>query len=130
MGPATTQALIKISSVTTPSVSDTSNGPFTISSPPPGASLTVVVPDGGEVWRINTTQRIQWTSSGVSGNVKIELSRDGGATYTTLFANTPNDGSQNWRVTGPATTQASIKISSVTTPSVSDTSNGVFGIRR
>lgn len=129
-GPATTQALIKISSVAMPSVGDTSNGPFTISSPSPGASLTVMVPDGGEVWRINTRQRIQWTSSGVSGNVKIELSRDGGATYTTLFASTPNDGSQNWRVTGPATTQAIIKISSVTTPSVSDTSNDVFTIRR
>ena len=94
------------------------------------ASITVGSPNGGEDWPINTTQMITWTSSNLSGNVNIELSRDGGATYTTLFANTPNDGPQSWRVTGPATTQAVMRISSVTTPSVSDTSNNVFRIRR
>lgn len=93
-------------------------------------SLTVLAPNGGENWPINTVQTISWTSSNLSGNVNIELSRDGGATYTTLFASTPNGGSQRWRVTGPATTQALIRISSVSTPSVSDTSDNVFTIRR
>jgi hypothetical protein len=108
--------------------SDTSNSAFTLSDPPPANSITVLVPNGGETWPVNTTQTIQWTSSGVSGNLKIELSRNGGSTFETLFAETPNDGSQSWTVTGPATTQARVKISSVATPAVNDQSNANFTI--
>jgi len=72
--------------------------------------------------------KIKWTSSNVTGNVKIELSRNGGGTYETLFASTPNDGQENWVITGPPTTQGLIRISSVDNPSISDTSNGVFTI--
>jgi DnaJ-class molecular chaperone len=56
-------------------------------------SITVTAPNGGEDCQVNTDYTIQWISSDVSGNVKIELSRNGGSTYETLFANTPNDGS-------------------------------------
>jgi hypothetical protein len=66
---------------------------------------------------------------GVSGNVRIQLSRNGGATWTTLFSSTANDGVQNWTVSGPATTQARMQINSVATPSVADSSNGNFVIR-
>jgi hypothetical protein len=51
-------------------------------------------------------------------NVKIELSRNGGATFETLFASTPNDGSECWLVTGPTTTQALLRISSTDNPSI------------
>jgi hypothetical protein len=51
-------------------------------------------------------------------NVKIELSRNGGATFETLFASTPNDGSECWLVTGPATTRALIRVSSTDNPAV------------
>ena len=92
------------------------------------SSLTVLTPNGGETWTIGTTPTIQWTSSGVSGNVKIELSRDGGTSWTTLFSSTANDGTENWQVTSPGTTQARIRISSVTAPSIIDTSNANFTI--
>jgi len=92
--------------------------------------ITVLSPNGGDVWRINKRNTIQWTSSGVSGYVQIELSRNGGP-WETLNSSTPNDGSFQWKVTGPATTQALIRVRSVsvTTPSVSDTSNANFTIR-
>jgi hypothetical protein len=125
-GPATTNGFIKISDAADAATSDTSNSAFTISDPPPATSITMLVPNGGENWQINTSQTITWTSSGVTGNVKIELSRNGGATFETLFADTPNDGSQSWTVTGPATTQARVKISSVANPSVNDLSNANF----
>jgi len=91
--------------------------------------LTLVKPNGGESWKSKSNQTIQWTSTQVSGPMKIELSRDGGLTWVDLFANTPNDGAQSWKVTGPATTQALVRISSVNPPAVSDVSNGVFTIR-
>jgi uncharacterized repeat protein (TIGR01451 family) len=96
---------------------------------PATASLTVLKPNGGESWKINSSKTIQWTSSGVSGNVRIELSRNGGTSWETLFAGTPNDGSQSWKVTGTATTTARIKVTSVNDPSASDVSNGDFVIR-
>jgi len=91
--------------------------------------LILVKPNGGESWKTKSNQTIQWTSTQVSGPVKIELSRNGGTSWVTLFASTPNDGAQSWKVTGPATTQARVRISSVNTPTVIDVSNGVFTIR-
>jgi V8-like Glu-specific endopeptidase len=96
--------------------------------PPPPATITVTSPNGGENWQIGTTHTITWTSSNVTGNVKIQIARDGEATFTDLFANTANDGSETWTVTGPATTQALIKITSLSAPTVTDQSNAVFTI--
>jgi len=121
-GPATAQALIRVASVFVPAVSDTSDAPFTI----PPATLTVQNPSGGTVL-IGWSYPITWTSANLGGNVTIELSRDGGATWAALFANTPNDGSQSWNVTGPATPQAMIRITSRIEPSVSGTGQA-FGI--
>lgn len=91
--------------------------------------MTVLVPNGGETWAIGSTQKIQWTSYGVRGRVKIELSRDGGASWKTLFRGTPNDGAQDWKVKGPPTTQARIRVSSKKRPSISDMSDANFTIQ-
>jgi hypothetical protein len=123
-GPATTAARVRISSVTTPSVLDVSNSNFTISSP----SITVTAPNGGEMWGVGTMQTITWTSLGVSGPVMIELSRNGGSTYETLFASTADDGSEQWTVMGLPTSNGLVRITSVNAPSVVDVSNGQFTI--
>jgi len=126
-GSATTQAIIKISSVTTPSVSDQSNAAFTISEPPAGPSITVISPNGGETWPIGSIQTIQWTSSGITGDVKIRLSRDGGASFRAIFPSTPNTGSVQWTVVGPASPQCMIQVVS-DDGSVRDASDGTFSI--
>ncbi|MBI3949577.1 MAG: zinc-dependent metalloprotease [Acidobacteria bacterium] len=127
-GPTSSNCFMKVSSVDTPSVSDLSDAAFTISSsPPPGPSITVLVPNGGESWRINSTQAIQWTSSGISGNVKIRLSRNGGSSYKTLFNNVPNTGSIQWTVSGPASSQCRIQVVSAD-GSARDSSDGNFSI--
>ena len=61
--------------------------------------------------------------------MRIELSRDGGATWKVLANNTANTGALSWKVTKPTTTQARIRVSSVLTPSVQDTSDGNFTIK-
>jgi hypothetical protein len=70
----------------------------------PHFRLIVTVPNGGEVWSTGRSQTIRWSSSGISGGVKIEISRDGGMSWSTLNYKTSNDGAQKWSVKGPATT--------------------------
>ncbi|HZS33338.1 MAG TPA: Calx-beta domain-containing protein [Methylomirabilota bacterium] len=108
---------------------DTGVGTILNDDAPPAASITVLAPNGGEVWRLNRNQTIRWSSSGISGNVMIQLSRTGPAgTWETLLASTRNDGRETWRASGPATTNAYIRVCN-STQTVCDQSNGPFTIR-
>ncbi|MEW6142140.1 MAG: hypothetical protein AB1597_03145 [Chloroflexota bacterium] len=95
-------------------------------------TLFITSPIGGEIWQIGTNRDITWTASWpdghILGNIKIELTRNNGGTWETLFVDTPNDGTQAWTVTGEATNQAKVRVSSVREPSVHDESDSVFGI--
>jgi hypothetical protein len=124
-GPATTQAMIRIKSMSNPNIFGISGATFTIG----GGTITVTAPNGGEAWIIGSTRAITWTSSGITGYVKIELSRNGGTSWTTLLSGTFNDGLQSWRVTRPATTQALIRITSLSDSGAVDTSNSNFSIQ-
>jgi nitrous oxidase accessory protein NosD len=92
------------------------------------ATIMVNVPNGNETWTVRNTYNITWTSANVTGKVNIAISRDGGRTWRTIFYFTPNDGSQPWKVTGPATTRARIKVSSVINPAIFDISDADFTI--
>ena len=92
--------------------------------------VTVASPNGGELWRIGSAKPITWASAGVSGNVRIELSRNGGGSWETLFASTANDGSESWTVAGAPTPQARIRITSVNEPALTDTSDGLFTLNQ
>src|SRR5690606_24313255 len=73
-------------------------GPFKISYP----NAT------GIIWGIGSTQTVTWNvnnTQSLSANVNIKLSTDGGNTFTTLAANTPNDGSE--AITVPSGTASS-----------------------
>ena len=125
-GPATTHARIKVTNIFNSAVFDISDADFTIV--PPQPSITVTSPDGGESWRIGTNKRITWDSKNVTGRVKLEISRNGGATWVIIVASTANNGSYTWKVTGPATTHARIKVSSISTPNIFDISKTDFTI--
>ncbi len=123
---ATTQARVRVSSATVSTLSDISNNVFSIQFPP---SITLSSPNGGDLFPIGFERTIQWSSVNISGSVKIELSRDEGSNYEVLFANSPNDGSENWVVSGIVTEQARLKISSIALPTVFDSSEANFFIR-
>ncbi len=123
-GPSTTNAVIRISSNSYSSVSDTSNGIFTIGAP----GILVTSPNGGETWFVGDSQNITWDSRCLTGNsVSIEISRDKGSNWETITPSTINDGSYPWTVTGPSTTYAVIRISSTSYPA-SDTNDSLFTI--
>ncbi|HKK72028.1 MAG TPA: MXAN_6640 family putative metalloprotease [Candidatus Krumholzibacteria bacterium] len=52
---------------------------------------------------------LEWVAA-VDGDVALDLSRDGGQTWETLSASTPNDSSFTWTVTGPATFDARLRL--------------------
>ncbi|HEY8918288.1 MAG TPA: zinc-dependent metalloprotease family protein, partial [Chitinophaga sp.] len=85
-----------------------SSGPFAVTAPNTAVS-----------WAGNSSQTVTWsvantTASPVScANVKISISTDGGTTFSTLVASTPNDGSEAVTVPNTPTTTARIKVEAV-----------------
>jgi hypothetical protein len=85
-----------------------SSGPFSVTAPNTAVS-----------WVGNSSQTISWnvantTAAPVScANVKISISTNGGTTFSTLVASTPNDGSEVVTIPNTPTTTARIKIEAV-----------------
>ncbi|MHA2029649.1 MAG: Ser-Thr-rich GPI-anchored membrane family protein, partial [Candidatus Kariarchaeaceae archaeon] len=116
---------IKIVSVENVSVYDYSDNNFEIFS----ASVTVISPNGGEIWQAGNTYSINWTSD-ISENIKIELYKSG-SIHLTIVASTSNDGAYNW-TDMPFTTESGsdyrVKITSITNSNTFDFSDGNFSI--
>ena len=111
---------------------DLSNNAFTIS---PSATLTVVVPNGGEIGSQNSAFILCWATIDLkSKNVKIELLKNN-ASYRTIYssyAQTAETGAfiTNWTIPGdiPEAADYQVKISDATLPTISDTSDKPFSI--
>ncbi len=118
-------ARIRVSSVVTPTITDVSDANFTIAAP----FVTVSSPNGLETWYTGESHPVIWTSGGFAGNVKIEINRTySTGAWETIIASTGNTGSYAWTVTGPASTQARIRVSSVNTPATNDVSDNNFTV--
>lgn len=74
---------------------DISDALFAIVSTP---TITVTSPNGGESWAAGSIHDITWTYTGIIGSIFIEYSTNGGNSWTTTAAATPNDGSFSWIV--------------------------------
>jgi hypothetical protein len=107
-------------------VTDTSDTDFSIGEAP---SLTVMSPNGGESWGVGSRQNITWSSTGLTGTVRIEL-RQNGTTVATVADSTENDGTFSWLLPTSlaAGTSYSIRVVSNNTPSIADESNGTLSI--
>jgi subtilisin family serine protease len=90
-------------------------------------TITVLSPNGGENWRIDSDQFITWDSTGAVGDVKIEYSTDNGASWTTIAASTANDGSHPWDIPATLSDLCLVRVQE-SDGDPSDVSNGVFTI--
>ena len=90
--------------------------------------ITVIEPNGNDIIPIGSVQNIRWNSANIQGNVKIELSRDGGNTFEVLFSDQLNTQIAQWNVTGLESFQAIIKITSINDTTISDISDAPFTI--
>jgi hypothetical protein len=106
-GPATSAAIVRVSADgSVPAVG--TSGAFAIGNP----AVAVTSPAPGASWTIGTARTITWTTNLLpTSTVKLELSRNGGSTYTTLASTAPNSGSFAWTPTGPASTNAKLRVS-------------------
>jgi hypothetical protein len=128
-GTVSATCLVRITDTGNAALTDTSDSYFSIAAaPPPASQITVVSPNGGEVWQAQTTQQILWTTQGTVGPVKIELTTNGGASFANIVASTPNNGVYAWLVPDSPSPACGVRISQASTGTPTDTSNAVFTI--
>ena len=127
----TSQARIRISPAGTSDLSlgDVSDVAFTVAAP----TITVSAPNTNVAWTVASSRSITWTHNlGTLESVRIELARDGVNFNETISASVVNSGSTSstftWVVTGPVTSTAKIRVTSVDNTAVSDVSNVNFRI--
>jgi PKD repeat protein len=128
-GSTTTTARVRVV-WTGGSASDTSNANFQIAT----AFVTVTAPNTNVTWSVGSTQTIRWNHNlATSGVVKIEVSRNGGSSYSLINAAVTNSaattGSFAWVVIGPATTQGRIRVTWTSNTAVNDRSDTNFRIQ-
>ena len=88
--------------------------------------LSVISPNGGEIWMQGSTENISWTSENVI-SVKIELSINNGTSWSTITDSTASTGIYSWLVNASQTSnQALIRISDLTNENISDQSDNIF----
>ncbi|MBR9979299.1 MAG: carboxypeptidase regulatory-like domain-containing protein [Bacteroidetes bacterium] len=90
---------------------------------PPEPTLALRRPTGGETWLIDDSEEIRWLATGLV-NVRLELSRDGGETFSEVLASSvpATPGVFSWKVDGPETTEAIVRVRPPSTTMVHDAS--------
>jgi flagellar hook capping protein FlgD len=89
-------------------------------------AVSVTNPNGGEILSVGSSYDLSWSAT-VLTDVKIELSRDGGGAWETLYASTANDGLEAWAITGPSSDNCLLRVSSLD-DLYSDVSDAPFSI--
>jgi len=96
---------------------------------PSGPSIRLFYPDGGERLHVAEPVAIAWTSSGLTGGVRIELSTDGGATWPrTIAASAADNGQYSWAPPEGASPRCRIRVRSLADTSVCGQSARDFGV--
>ena len=106
-----------------------STGDLRVSGAPPHVHFVGPHPD---TVTIGTVQALRWNHNlGEHSFVRLELSRDGGATWEVIAPAVQNlsdhHGAVNWQVSGPPTSTALLRVTSLST-NVSDVSKRPFTI--
>jgi hypothetical protein len=93
--------------------------------------VTLTKPNGGETWTVGASATVTWVSNlGALESVRVELSRDGGASWSTVIvASTASDGSHGVVVNSAwVSTAARVRVAWVKNDAIADASNAAFVI--
>ena len=91
-------------------------------------ALTLLIPDGGEVWAGGFPETIVWSQKFLN-SVRIEFSTDNGLNWNLIADSIPaKNGSYIWDLPLISTSEAKVKISNTNSPSLSDSSESSFTI--
>lgn len=121
-----TQCKIRISDMNNVMTYDISEAVFEITDEP---VVTLISPNGGEGWTEATTETITWSTVGAVGNVTIEYSNDGKATWDNIVTNTANDGSYDWAIPRDPSVNCFVRVYDVDSTHRGDTSASAFTLR-
>ncbi|WP_284650779.1 zinc-dependent metalloprotease [Flavobacterium terrisoli] len=97
----------------------TNTGGKTVTVVNTGAAFAITNPSTSVSWGLGSSQTLTWSVAGTTANgintanVNILISTDGGANFTTLVANTPNDGSETITMPSTATLNCRILVEAV-----------------
>lgn len=90
--------------------------------------LTVLSPDGHEVWGVGETRDVTWEPTGGPIYVDILCSTDGGETWYTAVEGTPDDGHHAWTVDAPVSDNCLLRVCLSVSPGVGDTGDASFSV--
>ncbi|MCC6651914.1 MAG: SMP-30/gluconolactonase/LRE family protein, partial [Candidatus Eisenbacteria bacterium] len=122
----TTQGLVRVTDSSNPALTDQSNAPFTISVPV--ASVALVSPNGLQQWPAGSQRKILFTSANLA-NVRIEVSANGGGSWTEVVASAPAaSGSYLWDVPATLGNDYRVRLSNAIDALVNDASDQSFAI--
>lgn len=94
-----------------------------------GPTITVLIPNGGEVWGIGSNHNIMWENTGVIANVKIEYSKDGfTGDIHEIIDSTENDGAYLWNVPDDPSDTVRVRVSDASSILINDISDEDFTI--
>lgn len=91
-------------------------------------SLTIIQPNGGEQWRANQVENINWIANGIE-NLKIEYTINNGFNWETIIESTPAAvGYYPWTLPELSSLLCKVKISDASDGKPFDVSDSVFTI--
>ena len=108
----------------------TGGGPVIFTGPPRG-SITVTSPNGGEIWRLGTTETVTWQSEGLDGsNVRLDLYQSGNF-LSAIESSSQDGGNFHWDIPNDLRTgdDYSIRIAATSDDTINDFTDAVFEIR-
>jgi len=93
-------------------------------------TITLLSPNGGEVWSYGTTEVISWSGENLGNIARVDFSPDGGNSwyYFGEVPTAPGGGNASMGVPSFPTQSALIRISDVSQPQVTDQSDAAFTI--
>jgi hypothetical protein len=90
-------------------------------------SLTLISPDGGELWRTGDQHQIEWTSIGDVSRVSLSYSTDGFiAVDHTIVISTPNTGFYTWTTPVTPSNSTRVRVADAFNPAIFDDSDADF----
>ncbi len=120
------EAMIRVSDATNVAYADTSHK-FTLA-----PYIKLINPNGGQNLTGCNNYNISWAAGSTSGQFTVQLSTDGGSTWS-LIANVSSAASTvnyNWTVTNVNSTNCLIRVFDTNDPSKSDQSDNVFTLNQ
>jgi peptidyl-Asp metalloendopeptidase len=96
-----------------------------------GSSISLLNFNGGNIFPRNLYRKVTWSSDNVSGNVNILYSKDSGSNWTTIVADTLNDGEEIIKIPSDLGTsrRGRLRVSNVAAQHISDSSVGNIQVR-